>query len=146
MALARPFFSNGTWPWHASKFLETWFHFAPKMLTIFFSLLVCSCTIFVERQRRRAVSRGDIALAELSLLRVKKATCSRFYNASLRDGRLVAQNNHRSYLSLESHRFRRKQAFLITQFAFRTTSRRLLAFWSCRKRVLPASCLLYVPR
>lgn len=72
MALARPFFSNGTWPWHASKFLETWFHFAPKMLTIFFSLLVCSCTIFVERQRRRAVSRGDIALAELSLLRVKK--------------------------------------------------------------------------
>lgn len=66
MALARPFFSGETWPWHASAWLETWLHLAPKLITIFFFVLICAAMVFVEGQRRRAKLRSDLFTVQLA--------------------------------------------------------------------------------
>ena len=59
MALARPFFSDGAWPWHASAALETWFHFAPKVLSILFGVGVAAAAVYAWGAARRARDRGN---------------------------------------------------------------------------------------
>ena len=59
MALARPFFSDGAWPWHASAALETWFHFAPKVLSILFGVGVAAAAVYACGAARRARDRGN---------------------------------------------------------------------------------------